>query len=58
MGANRTQAQGLTLFLIGFVFIAGGFAADIGYLYIVVGLAMLGVALALFAKCKPWEHNE
>jgi hypothetical protein len=58
MGANPTQAQGVMLFLIAFIFIAGGFAANIGYLYIVVGLVLLGASLALFAKCKPWEHNE
>jgi hypothetical protein len=58
MGANPTQAQALVLFLIAFVFIAGGLAANIGYLYIVVGLALLGASIALFLKCKPWEHQE
>jgi hypothetical protein len=58
MGANPTQAQGLILFLIAFVFIAGGLAANIGFLYIAVGLVLLGVSVALFMKCKPWEHNE
>jgi hypothetical protein len=58
MGANPTQAQGVVLFLIAFIFIAGGLAANIGYLYIVIGLALLGASMALFAKCKSWEHNE
>jgi hypothetical protein len=58
MGANATQAQALVLFLIAFIFIAGGLAADIGYLYLVIGLGLLGASIALFLKCKPWEHNQ
>ena len=58
MGANATQAQALVLFLIAFVFFAGGLAANIGYLYIVIGLACLGASIALFLKCKPWENQE
>ena len=58
MGANSTQAQALVLFLIAFVLIAGGFAANIGYLYILLGLLFLSASTALFLKCKPWEHKE
>ena len=58
MGANPTQAQALVLFLIGFIFIAGGFAGNIGYLYMLIGLVFLGASIALFLKCKPWEHKE
>ena len=58
MGANSTQAQGLLLFLVGFVLIAGGLAANISYLYLLVGLVLLGASSALFLKCKPWEHKE
>jgi hypothetical protein len=58
MGSNTTQAQGLVLFLIGFTFVAGGFAADIGYLYIAIGLALVGASIALFLKAKAWDHNE
>jgi glucose dehydrogenase len=58
MGANPTQAQALVLFLIGFVFIAAGLAAGTNFLYIVVGLALLGASIALFLKCKPWENQE
>jgi hypothetical protein len=57
MGANPTQAQALVLFLLAFVFIAAGLSAS-SFLYIVVGLVPLGVSVALFLKCKPWEHQE
>jgi hypothetical protein len=57
MGANPTQAQALVLFLLAFVFIAAGLAAS-SFLYIVVGLVLLGGSVVLFLKCKPWEHQE
>lgn len=58
MGANPTQAQGVCLFFIAFLLIAAGFAADISYLAIALGLVVLGASCMLFLKCKPWEHNE
>jgi hypothetical protein len=58
MGANSTQAQGVTLFLVGFVCIAAGLAADINFLLVLLGLALLGGSVALFLKCKPWEQKE
>ena len=58
MGANPTQAQGVVLFLIAFVLIAAGLAEDINYLYLLIGLVLLAGSIALFLKCKPWEHNE
>jgi hypothetical protein len=58
MGANPTQAQGVCLFFIAFALIAAGFAADINYLAVIVGLLVLGGSVMLFLKCKPWEHNE
>jgi hypothetical protein len=58
MGANSTQAQGVALFLLAFVAIAAGLAADINYLYVLIGLALLAGSVGLFVKCKPWEHNE
>ena len=57
MGANPTQAQGVALFLIAFVLIAAGLAADIGYLSLLLGLAILVGSIVLFLKCKPWEHT-
>ena len=58
MGANPTQAQALILFLVAFICIAGSFAADLNWLLMIIGLALLGASAALFLKCKPWEHNE
>jgi hypothetical protein len=58
MGANPTQAQAMILFLVAFVFIAAGLAANVSLLYLLVGLALLGGSVALFIKCKPWEHSE
>ncbi|MBS1857537.1 MAG: hypothetical protein JST11_19370 [Acidobacteria bacterium] len=58
MGANPTQAQGVALFLVAFTLISAGLAADINYLYLLIGLALLAASLGLFLKCKPWEHSE
>jgi hypothetical protein len=58
MGANPTQAQALVLFLLAFTLIAAGLAADINYLYVLIGLALLAGSVALFLKCKPWENAE
>ena len=58
MGANPTQAQGVALFLVAFVAISAGLAADINYLYVLIGVALLAGSIGLFMKCKPWEHNE
>ncbi len=58
MGANPTQARALVLFIIAFVVIAAALAADVNYLLLLLGLAGLGGSVALFLKCKPWEHIE
>ena len=58
MGANPTQAQGVALFLLAFTLIAAGLAADINYLYVLIGLALLAGSVGLFLKCKPWENSE
>jgi hypothetical protein len=58
MGANSTQAQAVALFFVAFVCISAGLAADISYLWLVVGLAILGGSATLFMKCKPWEDKE
>ncbi len=57
MGANPTQAQGVLLFLVAFTLIAAGLAADIGYLYLVLGFGVLAASVARFLKCKPWEES-
>ena len=58
MGANPTQAQAVLLFIVAFVLIAAGLAANINYLAVLAGIAMLGGSIGLFLKCKPWEHIE
>jgi hypothetical protein len=58
MGANPTQAQGVCLFFIGFILVAAGLAANVSIIALIAGLALLGASVALFLKCKPWEHNE
>ena len=57
MGANPTQAVGVTLFLLAFVMLAGAMAGG-GILLIAGFLALLGVSIAAFLKCKPWEHEK
>ena len=58
MGANRTQAVGVSGFLAAFVVIAAGMAAGGSLSLILLGLVLLGGAFALFLRAKPWEHEE
>jgi len=58
MGANPTQAQAIVLFLVAFTLIAVGLAADVSLISLLLGLALLAGSIALFVKCKPWEHGE
>ena len=58
MGANSTQGQAIAVFLVAFVCIVGGLAADINYLWLAVGLALLAGSAVLFMKCKPRENEE
>ena len=57
MGANPTQAVGITLFLIAFAILAGALAGG-GILFFLGFLVLLGVSVAMFVKCKPWEHQK
>ncbi len=57
MGANPTQAVGITLFLIAFVLLAGAFAGG-GILYFLGFLVLLGISTALFLKVKPLEQGK
>ena len=57
MGANRTQAIGILLMLIAFVFLGGAFAGG-GVTLVVGALAVGGLSCYFFAKCKPWEIGE
>ncbi|HTP88482.1 MAG TPA: hypothetical protein VMJ34_16125 [Bryobacteraceae bacterium] len=55
MGANPTQAQAVTLFLIGFTLISVGLAQAYGVISLILGVIALGLSVTLFLKCKPWE---
>jgi hypothetical protein len=57
MGANSTQAVGLTAFLIAFTLISAGIAGG-GILVSLVGGVLLLVSFGLFLKAKPWEEAE
>ena len=57
MGANPTQAVGITLFLIAFVLLAGALAGG-GILYVLGFLVLLGVSIAMFMRVKPLEHQK
>ena len=45
------------LFLIAFVLLGVAMAGG-GIIYILGFLIFLGASIALFLKCKPWEHQE
>jgi hypothetical protein len=57
MGANTTQAVGVSAFLIAFTLIAAGIAGG-GILVSLVGLVLLAASLGIFRKAKPWEEAE
>ena len=57
MGANSTQAIGVTAFIVAFTLIAAGIAAG-GILVSLVGVVLLAVSFGVFRKAKPWEQAE
>lgn len=57
MGANSTQAVGVSAFLIAFTLICAGIAGG-GILISLVGVVLLAVSLGVFRKAKPWEEAE
>ena len=54
MGANTTQAAGVSVFLAAFTVLSAGIANG-GVLMDLLGLALLVASITLFRKCKPWE---
>jgi hypothetical protein len=58
VGANPTQALAFAVFLIAFVLLAVSFATGGNIVAILGFVAALGASVALFLKCKPWEHLE
>lgn len=57
MGANPTQAVGITAFLLGFTALSGAMYGGKILLY-VVGVALLAGSVAAFRKAKPLEEVE
>jgi VIT1/CCC1 family predicted Fe2+/Mn2+ transporter len=58
MGANSTQALGVTIFLIAFTILAGAMAAGGSVILTVIALAGLAISAGILIKAKPWEHQE
>lgn len=56
MGANATQGVAVSIFLIGFTVLAGGFAGG-GILLDLLGVALIAVSAFIFLKCKPREQQ-
>lgn len=57
MGANPTQALGLTAFLLGFTALSAAFYGG-KFIFYVVAVVLLAGAGAIFMKCKPLENAE
>ena len=57
MGANSTQGTAVAIFLVGCCIVPISVFFG-GILTIVIGLGLIGVSIALFQKCKPWEHTD
>ncbi|HTF23333.1 MAG TPA: hypothetical protein VK937_05365 [Candidatus Limnocylindria bacterium] len=57
MGANPSQAVGITAFLLGFTALSGALYAGSILLYIVT-IALLAASVAAFRKAKPLENAE
>lgn len=57
MGANSTQAIGVMTFLLGFTLLSVGLARG-GVIYYLAAVALLGLSIMTFLKCKPLENAE
>jgi hypothetical protein len=58
MGANSTQGVAVMLFLLSFTFLSGAMFTGGSILYLLLFVVSLASSVALFLKCKPWEHKE
>ena len=58
MGANSTQGLAILLFLIAFTFLSGAMFTGGSIVYLLLFAVSLASSIALFLKCKPWEHKE
>ncbi len=58
MGANSTQALGVTLFLLAFVVMAAAMAMGGNLALLLTSVAILAVSAGILLKAKPWEELE
>ena len=58
MGANSTQGMAFLLFLIGFTALAGAMFTGGSLLLLLLFVVCTAGSMALFVKCKPWEHKQ
>ena len=58
MGANSTQGVALLLFLVGFTFLSGAMFTGGNIVFLLLFAVSIAASIALFLKCKPWEHME
>ena len=58
MGANSTQAVGVTAFLLGFTALSGAFYKGGSILLFLLAAVLLAGSVGAFLKCKPLENAE
>jgi len=56
MGANPTQAYGVAVFYLAFVALGGVFASGGSVVLSIIAIVLLGAAVGISLKCKPWEN--
>lgn len=57
MGANPTQALGITTFLLAFTALSAALFKGVSILLFVLAVALLAVAVGIFLRCKPLENT-
>jgi hypothetical protein len=58
MGSNSVQAQGIVLFAIGLILLAGTFASGGNWLLIIATIVAFGLSVWRFLTCKGWEEGK
>lgn len=57
-GANSTQGLAFLLFLVGFTALSGAMFMGGSVVMLLLFAACTAGSIAMFLKCKPWEHKE
>lgn len=57
MGANSTQAVGVLVFLLGWTALPVGIVTG-NIIFYLLTVALVGVSVGIFLKCKPLENAE